>query len=231
VRQGRGECAQPIHISQQDISNLTPILVMGKRVAMSEAKGFLSRDAGSIVFPLILGILLLIFSVEYVNLDNTVELMGADEITEGGHDAQGQHITIVTDSFSGQILEGGKRTHEIAGNKDVMEFKAVLLWTDEADEFPMTNQPDTFNLSIKTPSGTIIESSQVSNPQGGEGVIELSLNISKATNGEMSFEEGPWTIVVKCLDSGDQEGVVLSSDDSGNAYQLSLVYTVIGGES
>lgn len=97
------------------------------------------------------------------------------------------------------------------------EMWVELVWQDESPEgMTFSNAPDSFTLSILSPTGREIASDRAVNPQGGQGRIRLE------ANGD--HENGTWTLAIDLGQCGDQTGFIRTIEDTGNSYTLSIGY-------
>ena len=99
----------------------------------------------------------------------------------------------------------------------------VLTWTDEAGGPAQQNAPDAFVLRVHVPGGEPVESDEVSNPQGGEGRIEVVLE---------GVRPGDYHVEIELVRAGDVAvGGILpvgQQQDGGNAWVLSVSHQAAG---
>lgn len=113
------------------------------------------------------------------------------------------------------------------------EVRVTVTWTDEPDMRRMgrtyQNQPDTMEVELTGPNVTARDSG--ANPHGGQGKIELTLNIEDVVITEL---EGNYTVqlTVTLTDSGPYLGRfgVFGYVDAGNSFTYSLEVTYLETE-
>ena len=188
--------------------------------------GLLDADARLVVYPVVLALVVGIFAVEYVNFDanfDAVEAASHVSIQPGGGGGLGE-LAGSLPAVSGSLQENSQKATILTLDAKATSLKVRLTWEDEPAQFPLENQPDSFKVALASPSGNASESQLVSNPVGGEGLVELALRVGGAG------EEGDWSVTVFLGDCGDQQGFVRSVADTGNAYSLAISYTYPGVE-
>ena len=191
---------------------------------MEEKRMLRDLDPGKLVYTFLVAFIVLIFAVEYVSFENNLKELGFDFSAVPPHGETGGAIekTASLAPESGQMSEGTAEAFPFSFEKSVLSLHLVLEWTDEADNPPLINQPDTFQVTIESPSGKVMKGGPSANPQGGEGKIDITHN-SDVETGEL----GIWTVTVTLVDCGDQEGFVRTESDDGNSYALSISYTYL----
>jgi hypothetical protein len=104
----------------------------------------------------------------------------------------------------------------------VTMISATLTWDDSEDDpnglgLARTNDPDSFSLSITSPSGELTDEGSTSS----SGSTSISLNVPE----DAEEDAGDWIITVHTLDCGDIYGVGgirLISTDDGNSWTLDI---------
>jgi MFS family permease len=138
-------------------------------------------------------------------------------------------------SESGTLNVGQTATESITINMGETEFikegellksiTAELTWTDEADEgiiIVWQNQPDEFSMTVFF-EGNTTDSESGSNPQGGEGIIEITSDVDHDfTESENGL--GEWVVDIT-LESTGGFGIPLYTDNS-NSYDLKVTAEV-----
>lgn len=142
-----------------------------------------------------------------------------------------QVLTKGTDTDSGELTVGTSRTKEL-GSQDMVirTVNATLTWSDETDPPARRirrheNQPDAFSIVIGSANRTVTGSG--SNPQGGEGKIDITMTF---TDEELLSMGGSQNIsITVTMDSAGMWvpniglGTIGLRDD-GNAYDLMIEY-------
>lgn len=125
-------------------------------------------------------------------------------------------------------ITGDAKTGEIAWSNVTLPDNATgqatlaLSWRDEAPSSPAaTNAPDRLKLHVTLANGTMVESEEVANPQGGEGKIELKVPATAGGVLQVGVE------VVQAGASSVTAGplglpVVGGGPDAGNAYTVAI---------
>ncbi len=140
-------------------------------------------------------------------------------------------ILTMQDIDSGTLTVGTSRTKEL-GSLDMVirTVNATLTWSDETNPPARRirrheNQPDAFSIVIGSANRTVTGSG--SNPQGGEGKIDITMTF---TDEELLSMEGSQNIsITVTMDSAGMWvpniglGTIGLRDD-GNAYDLMIEY-------
>ncbi|MCU0798370.1 MAG: hypothetical protein MUC62_01695 [Candidatus Thermoplasmatota archaeon] len=136
-----------------------------------------------------------------------------------------------TDSDSGELTVGTSRTKELESpDKVIRTINATITWTDETNPPARRvrrheNQPDAFTLIIESANRTVTGSG--SNPQGGEGRIDLTITF---TDEELMVMGGAQNIsITVTMDSAGMWvpniGIgAIGLRDDGNVYDLMIDY-------
>lgn len=131
---------------------------------------------------------------------------------------------------SGQATENSETTFSVSpANGTVVSIQASVSWTDEADAGPrFTNMPDEFSVSIKTPSGEVVDGELSSS---GSASVKFDVPSSQAEEARENGTAQTWMIIVKCGNCGDQTPMLSIAGfraraDTGNAFELSVSYSV-----
>ena len=112
----------------------------------------------------------------------------------------------------------------------VISVSLELNWKDESNAQGLglyQNQPDSFNFTVYTPWGDVIESDTVLNEVNSGGVIEEVITVP--TEGIKDGAMGKWEVNIHCGNCGDQEPTVSVGnfrdiEDTGNAWVLIYIY-------
>lgn len=178
----------------------------------------IAAGAGTIVIVIILAAILSSSSVG-------VDTKTADQVIQPAPDKW--------DKKSGSASASGETQEKQSIAKDVVlngtyvyNVVFTLTWTDEAAKPLMTNKPDTFQLTVTSPTGVQNQSKQTANDAGGKGTITLTVNYPDS-NITKNNGTGTWKVSVSCTDAGDQAGSILgirTSADTGNAWSLNVAY-------
>jgi dipeptide/tripeptide permease len=123
------------------------------------------------------------------------------------------------------------RTEEPVEIKDpnLVNVTFTLKWTDEPDQKHLgrtyTNQPDQFGLAVGSSNGTAVSSQIVSNVQGQEGVVSVSLELEPRKPGS-DAGEGTFNVSVICGNCGPftNRFSFVSYTDTGNDWTLEVNY-------
>jgi membrane protease YdiL (CAAX protease family) len=123
-------------------------------------------------------------------------------------------------NISGYSEENTETIEYIDLSYDILRYvECKLIWMDEPDAgLLFTNQPDTFQLIVTSPSGE----SKMSEPTA-HGEIELVFTISEYT---ASAYAGIWELTIICGDCGDQTSRLglRVKEDRGNSWELTVLY-------
>jgi hypothetical protein len=105
-----------------------------------------------------------------------------------------------------------------------------LSWTDEPSNYPLgTNEPDQFGVSIIAPDGTSMDESGFTTAGSASASVELDFTVEEFIDTYL----GEWTIRIEAGTCGDDSsvgsifGIVLTTEDQGNAWSLDYSYTYL----
>ena len=109
-------------------------------------------------------------------------------------------------------------------DENIVYIKFTLLWKDEENEEGRTNDPDTFILGVTTPWDDNSNETEGTNPQGGEGSLQLTfVNPSKKEQNKEGT--GEYFVTIECTAAGDQDPVIGGiGEDDGNDWILIIEY-------
>jgi hypothetical protein len=156
---------------------------------------------------------------------------------ETGGSGLGKLDSFVEDSENltggGMLNEGQSEMITISSELDkyIKEVKVTLTWTDEPDNSPLENQPDTFSVTLTGPGGS--ESSSGSNAIGSPGMITTEIGFTISEVAELiSAEEDDYGIecIITMEEAGNQEGpfgLYEQPDDSNDyTYTMEIIWLV-----
>ncbi len=131
-------------------------------------------------------------------------------------------------SESGYLDEGASSQLSYSSEIDkyIVGMKVTLTWTDEPNNSPYENQPDTFSVTLSGPG--VSDSSSGSNAIGGSGIITTEIEVTYSEVAELiSAEQDEYDIecVITLDEAGNQEGPIIGvfeQEDSGNNYDYSV---------
>jgi MFS family permease len=130
---------------------------------------------------------------------------------------------------SGQLQENSGTVESIqVGEENVISITFTLTWTDEPDQVygPRTyeNGPDTFSLQAQAPDGTETRRVSGSNPQGGTGELEVTLDFMPDRDPYMNGT-GSYNVSIDLGDCGDffANGPI-GFTDTENSWELAVEY-------
>jgi membrane protease YdiL (CAAX protease family) len=189
------------------------------------------KSTATILIPFIVLIMMLCMGITaaFGETDLSKFTTLAQEDTGGG--GLGELDSFVEDSENltggGMLNEGQSETITISSELDkyIKEVKVTLTWTDEPDNTPLENQPDTFSVTITGPDGS--DSSSGSNAIGSTAIITAEFGFTISEVAELiSTDEDEYGIecVITMEEAGNQEGPfgLYENPDDGNNY----TYTV-----
>ena len=141
-----------------------------------------------------------------------------------------------TDSKSGDLAAGASQTFDFdLTGKLLRNITARVTWQDEQD-LPgrprirrYENRPDTFALTLSDMEGNITDENSGSNPQGGEGEVEVKVTIGDeelVTLLDSEYDGEVWSVEVTMVDAGMWAPNIglIGFTDPGNSFSLVVEY-------
>jgi hypothetical protein len=129
---------------------------------------------------------------------------------------------------TGMLNEGQSDTIAVTSGLDkyISKITVTMTWTDEPDNTPYENQPDTFSVTITGPNSS--DEISGSNAIGGSGTITKEFGFTYSEVAELISTEGDEygiTCLITLEEAGNQEGPFIGlfeQEDSQNAYDYTV---------
>ena len=179
-----------------------------------------SKKAKTVIYPAIVIVIVLIFAVEYLALDYTMESINSIEKYSSDSDKGTMYLNKTLSPITEKLAENTEKSFEFKIKDNVLSFVAFMIWSDEPDETPMINMPDYFKLNLISPLDETIETAYTPNPPGAEGALAVALDRAENESGK-----GTWIVIVSLGECGDQTGIFRTMEDTGNSFTLQCHYT------
>jgi membrane protease YdiL (CAAX protease family) len=129
---------------------------------------------------------------------------------------------------SGMLNEGQSDSITVTSGLDkyINKIKITMTWTDEPNNTPYENQPDTFSVTITGPNSS--DEISGSNSIGGSATITKEIGFTYSEVAELISTQGD-EYGVECVitleEAGNQEGPfigLLEQPDTGNDYEYTI---------
>lgn len=183
-------------------------------------KSLLSVRATAI-FPVILIFVVSIFMVESSSyMDGLYSIGYSGQI---GPDYDIREIAVELDIQSGYAPENSGVEFTFEPEQKAVSFSIVLEWVDEIPQQLLQNQPDNFQVIVRSPSGVEMRSPSVSNQVGNPGRLEFTAILDNAEEYGVG-ELGTWTVIIQAGDCGDQTSLLRTVQDGGNEFSFDVSY-------
>jgi len=130
---------------------------------------------------------------------------------------------------SGDVSENSKGTpvQQQITEKNLVEFKATITWTDEPDQYPRhQNQPDELGVEIVAPWGENKSASgkNAYSASGGSGTVTVTFSVTQYKYNGVNGT-GTWNVTPFAKDCGDhmpKNVGLIKWLDTGNTYNLKI---------
>ncbi|HHD15443.1 MAG TPA: MFS transporter [Euryarchaeota archaeon] len=123
--------------------------------------------------------------------------------------------------ITGTTLEGDTTDVMVPTSGILTWVNVTLTWQDENVRIGLKNHPDSFEISLVSPNGTVVS-------KGPDDAGTLTINHEV---GEIDIEGGAeWTVEVSCVDAGDIYGFfnrLVRAQDTGNDWSLTVSVTYL----
>jgi hypothetical protein len=161
-----------------------------------------------------------------------IPVVDLDQLQDGSLLGGGQKIELVKGmkqvTESGYINEFSTEDVPITIEEEMLtEVSAELSWQDDpSDYFQGTNEPDALKVSIMTPTGDIVDESELSYNS------PISASYTLLDYNEKGFKDdflGEWRFIIEAGDCGDDYARfgIRSTPDDGNDWTLEIIISAM----